>query len=360
MIWSAQPEPRKVKVDIGDVLKNFDKLLYTFLLIGLTVVTVLLAMFINWQTLTNKHKLKLYKMRVWSKFLLKLHQCLRSVIYHIWCLLVDQEQLVTKFSTLSVLWLSVCLFIFATLTGYYLNLMSTDMVAEIPRPTLDTVEDLFTEEFEDIRVLLSNSLPAYNYIGNSETDVLKKLSQQIARNDVSDISKCSILSINSRKFDGDFLKRIHDIMQYKGSALIIEQFLMSSIPHVQCLFSTRSIELTHKSDTFGEGIITIPVDTHLNPNLKVYLDQVTKSVIEFGLKEYMFNQFEVTLFGQMALDMNTFDNIKCMNPVKEEPEKEILLKLETLNIAFKSSMISLIIAFVCHVISILRYHCSKI
>ena len=357
IIWSGRPEPRQIKVNISHVLQNFDGLLYAFLLIGLAMATIWLASFFDWQSMKIKPKIKFYKKRTYLNLLRKFYRFIRLIVRHILYLLLDQEHLVTKCPKTRILWLSLCWFVFFTVFGFFLNLMSTEMVAEIPRPTLDTIDDLFTEEFKDVKVFVTNVLPAHNYILSSRKDTLVQLGKQIARNDVSDVLKTSVLSLNDNMFDtgGDLIKRIQDVIKYKGSAFIVEKFVKTrGLSMVQCQFDHQFIEKSHESDTFGQGAMAIPLYSRIDSNLKSYFDQVFKSMIEFGMKEYLANRGCHKVFDTMGVHIDAFQTMKCMNPIKDKEEKDLQLKLETLGIVLKGCGVSFAISLVLHILSYFR------
>ena len=345
-------------------MKNFDGLAYAFVFIVIVMSSILIAYLLT----LRRFKLPIYKSRsAINRTSLEVIDCyqkkLQLIICHILCLVLGQEQFSSRSTHARIVWFFICCSVFLIVSGYLLNLMSTEMVAEIPLPTLNTVEDLFSDTFKNVKVVLSDILPAYNYIHNSKATTLAALAQLIEKNNNSlDISKTSILTVDDTivSRSSQYISRALDVIEYQGSALVLEKLTKTrSVYMTQCQVHPQYIEKCHESATFAEGIISFPVNHHIDSNIKYYLDQAMKAIIEFGLKEYLGDKLSNTLFLSMGMQTDTFQTIKCMNPVKEEQEKVFQMKLESLEQVIKWCLIGTFISCVIQFLSLSSLIISK-
>lgn len=67
-------------------------------------------------------------------------------------LIVDQASFCNPIISAQILWVSVALAIFVVIQGFMLNLVSTDLIAEVSPPRINTIEDLSTPHSESVGI----------------------------------------------------------------------------------------------------------------------------------------------------------------------------------------------------------------
>lgn len=141
---------RNTTLDVFDSLFNFDALTYEYISICSFMVCMLLARM-------SLRKRPFYHKRVRGtvRVILRCFSCILR-------LLLGQTNYDPVLATTRMLWVAFVAAIFVTITGFFENLMHTEMVAFIHQPELHNVDDLLNGDFRHFQPILCKTFFFYN------------------------------------------------------------------------------------------------------------------------------------------------------------------------------------------------------
>ena len=125
-------------------MQQFDGSLYSSFAHCAIIVATLMAICASWAHLAAHH----------SSFGRKVRRRFREHCLHaLWRqveLLLDQEYFAPATLQTRLLWLHFVVAAFVIVFGYLGNLLSVDMIVEIPAARIDNIDDLLSERFEHV------------------------------------------------------------------------------------------------------------------------------------------------------------------------------------------------------------------
>lgn len=304
IILSGKPKAIKKRIDELDVIDNIDDV--TKLYLG--YVTVIMASVLA-LTLTLRKRTRL-------RFSKKLLRVLEKMTFAI----VTQDNF-RKLSRNSsrVLWASFSVYVFIVVTCYLLNYLSSDLVADVYSPVIDSLEDLMSTEFDHVTPIILKAYTAHTFIQKASSD---SLVGQFYRKLLSDPENRIMEAAASQ--GEQMIITLRARFMAGNSSMIISTGIYDAIgEHILCHFDYTIVENTHRSKggTFGQGVETKMMSKFIGPEMRWFLDFRFTLMLEAGIvyPEYI-------RWRRNTLDKvfeTTWDVIKCLGHVEVEMEQVV-------------------------------------
>ena len=173
IIVSKRGPTTLMSVDILDVFSTFD---YLFAAAYATCCIITAVLLVAFASMSRRGKRCSFE-RIWfRKTRIKFMRRLAGICWRIVELILDQENYVKPHAATRMLWFCFALTTFVIIFGYVWNLLSVDMVAVIPSPNIDNVEDLLSPTFKHVKPLTISNFYTLSIIkGASKTSSMHKL-----------------------------------------------------------------------------------------------------------------------------------------------------------------------------------------
>ncbi|KAI1288198.1 hypothetical protein HDE_09564 [Halotydeus destructor] len=128
-----------------------------------------------------------------------------NTIWHSVLNFLDQENYTVKSKTGRIIWLSFNIFVFVSVFGFILNLMSTDAFVASPPRRIEVIEDVFDPYFIDrkIRYYLPTNDFFFNYLRDSKrgTAMRRLYDHMNSTKDCSQIETCNFIEVQTGRAD---------------------------------------------------------------------------------------------------------------------------------------------------------------
>ncbi|KAI1294202.1 hypothetical protein HDE_06164 [Halotydeus destructor] len=315
-IYGSKGEPIKKNVELFDIVDNLDAqtLAYTFILLHLVcaILTITIRRTrIRW---------------CWSSY--------AQGYSEFFSLAVDQASFNPKSWSKKLMWLNVSAAIFVLVFGVFLNLLSTDTIAEIPPKTMDSYEDIMSGEFGRTVVHIGKNGFFYNYMKQSPAGSrMQKLHSKLQSGSKHcekwydcAIYEYDMSSLNIMMETTTFLTR-----GVKGSAALL--FPRQAVDQGTAIFACRTIpELMsglHRShDTISTALLTSFQRHGLDYNVDQYVSSRMRRNSEMGIQTSMLK----TLMENMAhnsMGPKTTEFFKCVEGYVERDETTIVVTMNS-------------------------------
>lgn len=145
-----------INVQVTDVINKMTGIGYIYGAICLSLVVIVRAITLLVRTTGKKVRFFRHIVRPIFKFCWKVIE-----------LLVDQENCNHIQWHIRLLWMFTCTSVFVTVSGFLLNLMSTDLVAVVKPPTIDSLEDFLLPPFNLTPAVLTKNFAIYPILRHS-------------------------------------------------------------------------------------------------------------------------------------------------------------------------------------------------
>lgn len=188
--------------------------------------------------------------------------------------------------------------------------MSTDLVVEIPRPVINSLEDLMSAEFEHVTPLLLRAYTAHTFVQKAPPESL--VGQFYQR----------VLSNRDERLlppSSDVIDNLRHGFEAGNLSLAISTVTYDAIgEYILCHHDHTIVENLHRSKggTFGQGVATKMMSKFIDTELRSFLDYRFTVMFEAGM---VYMEFLKT--RQSTLDkffQTEWNAIKCLDHVKED------------------------------------------
>lgn len=319
VILSGKPKAMTKRVDELDVLGNVDCETKLFIVYVCLIVASVIT-----------YSLRFRKTCYTFKFPKRVLGCIQMMFFAI----IRQDRLKLTRNSSRILWFAFSISLFFVLFGHICNLMSTDLVVEVKRPVIDSLEDFMSPRFEHVMPMIMRTYTAHTYLQQTKPDSLAgKFYQRLLSNSTERIISVSptdaAKSINELRdgaLDGKF-------------AMAISTVTYDSIgEYILCHFNHTIVEHLHRSKggTFGQGVATKMMSKFIDPQLRWFLDYRFMIMFEAGLVHEEFIKFRRDTLDKLI--ETTWETIKCLNHV--EIVIDALVESLTLRGLFRAILIS--------------------
>lgn len=249
--------------DILDVLQNLE-IVAMVELITITIITVtLMTLIITIETKSKRLK----------KFLKKFIKHYYRLLWKCFDIYVDQEDLRTRQWTVKIMWSTICISVFVVVHGLLLNLLSVDSVVTIKPPVINTLRDLFSEDFKHVDPLVLTSLYFYPELMNSNNKRLGKLRSRVKKENCLDLGNLGLSELFKR-FEGAAVT---------GDEVILLSMFMESMGRTPfCFLNYKMTTTLHRSKSIQTGILTTFYNKNIDSRLRLLLDYRIRNYLEFS------------------------------------------------------------------------------
>ena len=196
--------------------------------------------------------------------------------------MVDQEYLRLRSTRRRILWHHVVVFTFLAVFGYFLNMMSTDLVVSSPPPIIDSIDDHLSKAFNHVDPLILKDMHYSTLMQLAPPST--PIGRLYARAMVD--PKHNVYTANSgdpSSMAGDGLKIIDQICEGNRTLLLHEAFVLSVGNLAVCLVKPNLDSQFHiASEKFGHGYISGFWSKLVQGRIRSYIEYRYRTVAEFG------------------------------------------------------------------------------
>lgn len=312
-------------IEILDVVSEFSSEVYFNM-----IVTVLLSIvMLSFQIIQND---------CLTKYLYNYLKRMKISTWTIYCLIIDQASFSHKVHSIRILWIFVAFASFALIHGFVMNLVSTDLIAEIQPPRIHTIDDLLTPHFELVGV---NILPGSPEFAALRDAPIKSSLNTLFRNKVTNYALNK--SRTMQESLGSLISGKEVIILTTEAWTNVYRVLICCFKpaeHMDLLVSQAFVSNTLLS-LFSEGV---------DQELKSYIERRVMTVFEFNVIMHDVKQLAIEGFKNIGFDYN-WNVMRCDKNLLDRIEPNLpLLHISTLHSTFLLGCCIAIISFIVLVI----------
>ncbi|KAI1302323.1 hypothetical protein HDE_02482 [Halotydeus destructor] len=261
-IISKTRESFFIQTGVLDALNNFT--LETYLWILIVLIDVLIIMTIG-QHMTGARSLV---------------REVEDMLMHICYALVDQEHLANKQRPLqSVIWFTFNCAQLVVVFGYLCNFMSTDKIATVIPAQIDSLEDLLSPAFSDIKPMMSTDLFLFDYLKLSpKGSHLGKLFAKIEEDKMASFVELADdevkLKLAAKQLDG--------LLNGTRSMSLMKFFVNTGVS-IACMLDPEAANVFRMSrESYAQGILTSFYNRHVDHIFGKIVRHRSMPVFEMG------------------------------------------------------------------------------
>lgn len=310
LLASRQPAKRK-ELDVSYLFLNFDQLTYCY--IGICSYLVIALSCLILKCVSNSH----YSSDQTIDF--------KAMIKHAynWCwsifeLLVDQENHRLVGWSSRLLWSSYCIASFTLIFGFFTNLMSTEMVAFVKPPELDSFEDLYTPYFTPMNSLILTNLPSYGLIKQAKPGTkLSLLQQRLNRSPNS-----SSVHFDFNQLGAMFPHILSTSNDIKKGQLCVStpDYMVAILRLAACGIDTEIWRSMYQSSSFGQGLLTTFYNKALPTHMVKFIDYKARNLNEMAIpRQLSLNAMQLTFNLKSPRPMD-WKGFKCYHELIDEED----------------------------------------
>lgn len=305
------------QLDTLDSFGNLDLLTYKYL----GVMTFLVAVFLLFLRLLlssnsirgDEFPIQMQMQDVYTKVL----EC----IFYIIGAFIGQGNFSPMIGKIRTLWLPFTVGLFIFITGYFENLMHTEMVAEIQPPELHSVADLLQEgaPFSHYQPIL---VKAFHFFGKAKAAPKgSPLNQMYER--AKSGANYGLVDMSGQ--NGSLLDRM-DIMKKAGTfapvTFVVENDLWETIVScVVCRFEAGLRQRAYKSkETFSNGVLTFMLNKRMDKMMQRFADYKLRTTSETGLFMQGLKKVGAGYGVIMPTQQSELELLECDTNYKEEKQ----------------------------------------
>lgn len=333
-VYSSRGQSSTRNVDFLEFANNFSLEFYAYCAAIAVIVAIVMA--VNSLHPSNAVIASL------RTFFAKTYSCIWSMCETV----LNQENFQPSRNFERSLWFFTCVTIFVVVVGYMANVVSTDLVAEVKPPTLDRLEDFFTDTFASLRPVTLTNLFYYEYMKTTRTGLLKDLharmqaisdcTKNASSNAYIEIEKCSFVDVdltNSNLF-GDMMHLIQTSLTSRTHALLFEKLVYDNmIERLLCATQPELATQIHISaSSLAEDIATIFYNRRLDKDLQKAMSFFAQSfILEFSVFSKAAENFVFELGHSMRVCEKNLAYLRCTDKIVDElPLSDIQLQRRAL------------------------------
>lgn len=235
-------------------------------------------------------------------------------------LIVDQEYLEPKQWSMRCLWMPFNFFVFIAISGYLMNLMSSDQVASYPPDVIDSLEDLQSEKWRRQNVtpwLIKNIFfhSALRHASNLSREGAR-LFQVRTRPDITFIEFADVF-----RDIGKFIARFTKYLESGEMAFLLTEFVMETLfLPAACSLDPKAASLFHNSEeSFANGVLTNYLYKKYPQGLISYNEQRLRTAIEADVVLHFMKSSTAPIVGGMLPITTGLPVLKCLSRFTEKP-----------------------------------------
>ncbi|KAI1296582.1 hypothetical protein HDE_04971 [Halotydeus destructor] len=287
------------------IAERFEPLLETLVLVDVysylaLLVTMMAVAFVMAVGQVNGNRQRLSMSRVTRHIM--------SSLWRIFELVVSQGKFGHKGLLLRAVWLILTFGLYVVISGFFVNMFSTQKVARRSPDQLETIEDIIGAKFNSAEPTMLAELFTYPLSkrvkkGTKESKLFDKINSN--RENLYAMGSSSDGADFATSQRTNFVQEMKEAIDKKNRYLLYEDVLWKSLRPVLCHTMPENLNDTHTSrGTLLSGLITLPYRKNTDYRLKVYMEYRLKNYFEMGLSgtDYMTNiRMIVVLLGQYEL-----------------------------------------------------------
>ncbi|KAI1302321.1 hypothetical protein HDE_02484 [Halotydeus destructor] len=328
-IISKTRESFTIRTGVLDALGNFTLETYLWYVIALSFVfLVMMAR----QRLGNSRSTLRY---------------MHDVLLHMYSTAVDQEHLANKqCPSLSVIWLTLNCAQFFVVFGYLCNFMSTDKIATVIPPQIDSLRDLLSERFSDVQPMILQDLFLFEYLKRSpKTSALGQLFDKMEANKMASYIKMSYDERSVR----DILGKVGYLINGTRSVSLTKEMAAFGASEL-CMLDTNAASLFRMSEhNYAQGILTTFMNHQAHPVVKNFIRHRTMSIFEMGTFAGFFTNWRLQILEIEFGRKTSMEALQCEQNVMGRGVRKLFrfykMALGSLDQLFLAVMVSGLLCF---------------
>ncbi|KAI1282011.1 hypothetical protein HDE_13059 [Halotydeus destructor] len=198
-----------------------------------------------------------------------------------------QDNFLARSTTETALYMLISTLTFVLITGYMLNILSTDVVVTKPLRRVESLLDLFDAHFDKVKLYMSKNELFYSYVKSSSKNTsMGKLYEKMRRsNDCRYLATCSFYEINFGQDVSDNLELLSNVSESGNAAMFLSQEM---VDHVTLPFVCQT------SPKMAERLFTAPQEIAYDTLMSFYRSDLKYSVEKY-VKYKLSTMFEFAL-----------------------------------------------------------------
>ena len=277
-IISMTADANETVVDVLNVVDGVDQLTYR---LAAVVATLVVIWFVGLRHRLSRWTSSRLLGTVWPQTVLILCQMFQLV--------VDQEDLRLKSNRRRILWHHCVLFGYVAVFGYFLSLMSTDLVVSYPPPIIDSIDDHLSQHFNHVEPFVMKDMDYFLLMQQApRATPIGRLYAQAMTN--KDHNIYSVNVGNPTKTMGDLFRSIHQFQQGHRTILLQDMFAQKVGKLYVCLWTAMHSPDAEPScnrfhiarETFGHGLLGAFWSKRLKGPIRAYLEYRYRTALEMG------------------------------------------------------------------------------
>lgn len=323
IIVSQPGNSTNLVIEILDVVKAFSNVFYVYVAVILSLITVILS-HQNHRKGSLTRNLPSYSKRIQINF------------WQVYCLIVDQVSFCSQVHSKRVLWISFTFAAFAVIHGFMMNLISTDLIAEVSPPRINTIDDLHTPYFESVGIDIRAESQEYAALRSAP---LNSTLNKLFRNKIEPSHNSTKPKSKDKREELELLSDGKEVLM-----LNIEQWSNVNKIIICCYNSHKNINLFVSKPFFSSTLHSLSSNL-LDPELRAYLEQRVMVAFEFDVFIPALKNFAVQLFNEIGFEYN-WNAMRCDKNLIDSLERNLpLLSITKLHSTLRLCCYATITAF---------------
>ncbi|KAI1306517.1 hypothetical protein HDE_00991 [Halotydeus destructor] len=203
-------------------------------------------------------------------------------LWNIFELMVSQGKEISGKTVLRLVWLLLSIGLFIIIVGLFLNLMSTEKVAQRSPDQVETMSDIIGPKFKGIEPTLITNSYTYalrNLVRNGSEEA--KLFQALKRNPKN---LCTLTATSKDSSQEKELNSLLEEVKQKTRYILYEEVFWKYYQPLICYTSPEYSKSFHASrNTILGGLLIVPYRKGINEGLRLYLEYRLTNQFELGL-----------------------------------------------------------------------------
>lgn len=349
-LWASISKYEK-SVDMTDVFFKMNGMTFYYVLIMAFYVSLCLMAFFDFVLTTKKCiTKKRKKLQCFNRHYRRFIRQLRKLVIKLLYLIIDQKDLNNSWQSSRVLWTSLSIGSFVIVFGYMLNLMSSELVTDVPVRRIEGLGDLLDHElFKEKKIFSVNSI--FNYASLRNNDPTTQMGRLYKRFKLCDNGT---IFFDGKKSTMDIflgaIERINVDVARDGQIAILPQVYQSSLWPFVCSIENLAYkpqDIYEPKDTFDQGIVANYHFKGMDPMIRQFVNWRQGLMFEANL----YTLFNKQRFMDILFEVNLNYNYKafvCHNKLNQTIDVNPITAMKTEHYGFTFNVFGygLLVAFV--------------
>ena len=359
-IASNRGVPTEKHGQVTDAFGRWSPVVYGYCLILASIAAVLLAILTNiidgrgnqstLQQILRKARFLVSSSVIRRRFQRLISQYFRA-LWHMLETMLDQENYQPVSDLAQLLWLFVCTAIFITIFGFWVNLISTDIVAQQYPPPIDSLDDILNEpRFAHPYIIAPKTFEAHERLYNAPPGsvfnrIYESISKQANCSNPTDFTRCPFFEIRTELTNNlqNLIPFFADKFRNDGFGILGCRVLIDNAKTMLCRTMPHLGEEFHTSPPVSEDYDTMMSRKGLDSEVSRFVHQMVRtSMVESALVQHTLDSVaEATLNKYMPLSVTYYE---CLDNRKETDVDEEVANIVLQLTAISNLMIAISIA----------------